>query len=69
MLGFIAYPVISVFYYSLQNYNPDQTVAERLPASTNRPRLHRRPGLLEHAASAPWVVVVGSSCCSVWRWR
>ncbi|WP_406128154.1 carbohydrate ABC transporter permease [Streptomyces sp. NBC_00989] len=22
MLGFIAYPVISVFYYSLQNYNP-----------------------------------------------
>ena len=21
MLGFIAYPVISVFYYSLQNYN------------------------------------------------
>ena len=22
MLGFIAYPVLSVFYYSLQNYNP-----------------------------------------------
>ena len=55
MLGFIAYPVISVFYYSLQNYNVTKPWRNGFAGFDNFVHdLHRRPAVLGHARpSAP----------------
>ena len=50
MLGFIAYPVLSVFYYSLQDYNPTKPWRNGFAGFDNFVHsLHRGPAVLGHA--------------------
>ncbi|MFF6876306.1 MULTISPECIES: ABC transporter permease subunit [unclassified Streptomyces] len=59
MLGFIAYPVISVFYYSLQNYNPTKPWRNGYAGFDNFVRIFTDDPLFwdSLAFSAKWVFV------------
>ncbi|MFE7898597.1 carbohydrate ABC transporter permease [Streptomyces sp. NPDC057424] len=59
MLGFIAYPVISVFYYSLQNYNPTKPWRNGFAGFDNFVRIFTDDPLFWDSLvfSAKWVFV------------
>ncbi|EGX57606.1 integral membrane transport protein [Streptomyces zinciresistens K42] len=59
MLGFIAYPVVSVFYYSLQNYNPTKPWRNGFAGFDNFVRAFTEDALFWDTLvfSAKWVVV------------
>ncbi|WP_338777210.1 sugar ABC transporter permease [Streptomyces sp. DG1A-41] len=59
MLGFIAYPVISVFYYSLQNYNPTKPWRNGYAGFDNFVRIFTEDPLFWDSLvfSAKWVFV------------
>jgi multiple sugar transport system permease protein len=59
MLGFIAYPVISVFYYSLQNYNPTKPWRNGYAGFDNFVQAFTEDPQFWHTLtfSAKWVVV------------
>jgi multiple sugar transport system permease protein len=59
MLGFIAYPMLSVFYYSLQDYNPTKPWRNGYAGFDNFTRIFTDDPLFwdSLAFSAKWVVV------------
>ena len=72
MLGFIAYPMLSVFYYSLQDYNLTKPWRNGFAGLDNFVDIFTEDPLFWDTLdfSAKWVVVeVGLQLCSAWRWR
>lgn len=72
MLGFIAYPVISVFYYSLQHYNPTKPWRNGFAGFDNFVHAFTEDpcsGTPSSSAPSGWSSRSRCSCCSVWRSR